>query len=84
MRRRTRWLIFLGLLAAGVGLSLLSTLVLGQKGGWGFLFLPLVFPPFVFGGKSAEPEFRRECGSCGWWSTDPSLKFCPRDGSPLR
>lgn len=45
-----------------------------------FLFLPFV--PILFG-RGGDDAPRRECPACGFTSRDPSVAYCPRDGTPL-
>lgn len=83
MARGRRWSIFIALLAAGIALSLVFSLALGRSAGWGFLLLPFIFPPFLFRGQRNEAAKTRECGSCGFATGDPEVRFCPRDGTLL-
>lgn len=84
MHAMGRWTLFLLLLLGGIGLSLFVTLALGQRAGWGFLFLPFLFPPLVWRrGEAAAGAPRLECPQCGWSSFEPADRFCPRDGASL-
>jgi len=45
-------------------------------------FLLLPFVPVLFGRGDDETP-RRECPACGFTSRDPSVEYCPRDGTHL-
>ncbi len=45
-------------------------------------FLLLPFVPVLFGRGNDAPS-RRACPACGFTSRDPSVEYCPRDGTRL-
>lgn len=45
-------------------------------------FLLLPFVPILFG-RDGDDAPRRECPVCGFTSRDPSVEYCPRDGTRL-
>jgi hypothetical protein len=46
-------------------------------------FLLLPFVPVLFGRGGDDDPPRRECPACGFTSRDPSVAYCPRDGTAL-
>lgn len=46
------------------------------------LFLLVPFVPFLVHRRGETPP-TRTCPTCGFQSRDPSVNFCPRDGSGL-
>lgn len=68
-----------------VGATALFWAVFDQPFFFGFLFLPFVFGlGRLFDRRREEetPEIR-SCQRCGFAATDPEVRYCPRDGSPL-
>lgn len=45
-------------------------------------FLLLPFVPVLFG-RGDDGASRRECPACGFTSRDPSVEYCPHDGTHL-
>ncbi|SDZ92007.1 hypothetical protein SAMN04488065_1222 [Haloplanus vescus] len=44
--------------------------------------LVLPFVPLLWRRSASTPSVRR-CPACGFSSRDPSVEYCPRDGTPL-
>ena len=68
-----------------VGLA--ASLVISAVVWWYFesflLFLFVPFVPFLLRRREAAPPVRT-CPQCGFESPDPTVNYCPRDGSELQ
>ncbi len=70
----TRWALF----AIGLLGSIAVTALLWWMGLPGF-FLFLLLPPLLL----LRPRASRRCPACSFSSSDPDVKFCPRDGTRM-
>ncbi|MDX1746896.1 MAG: hypothetical protein R3324_13235 [Halobacteriales archaeon] len=68
--------------AVGLIASLAVSLVVWWYFNTFLLFLLVPFVPFLFRRRTESPSVKT-CPTCGFQSTDPSVNFCPRDGSEL-
>lgn len=77
MHPAVRWGVFAAAIALSVTLSLLLS------GVWLFLLIPFLLWPF--GGRSHGQKSvpARVCPQCGFTSTEPGVRYCPRDGARL-
>lgn len=66
--------------------GLLASLAISVAVWWYFnsflLFLVVPFVPFLFRRRDESPPVK-SCPTCGFESADPSVNYCPRDGSEL-
>lgn len=55
--------------------------------GWFLLFLAVPFVPLLLGRRDGDDErgssARRTCPECGYTTSDPEVRYCPRDGTEL-
>ncbi|WP_435095387.1 hypothetical protein [Halarchaeum sp. P4] len=84
---------------AGLLVSLVVSAVIYYYTGWLFGFLVVPFVPLLFrrrgdesergggvdraGPPEPEARVRRTCPECGYATTDPEVRYCPRDGTEL-
>ena len=67
-------------------LGLLLSLAISVLVWWYFdsllLFVVVPFVPFLFRTRGEKPPVKT-CPTCGFRTRDPSVNFCPRDGTAL-
>lgn len=76
---RLRWGLLAASLAASVGVTALLWWLTGSL--WAFVLVaPFLFAFPLSAGKGAPPPPARRCPQCGFATTDPDVRFCPRHG----
>lgn len=76
----TRWLVALVGLAISIAISVLAWALFGTL--LLFLFIPFI-PLFALKWPRQTSTARKRCPRCGFETTQPSFKFCPRDATRL-
>ncbi|QLC32707.1 hypothetical protein EFA46_000270 [Halarchaeum sp. CBA1220] len=69
----------------GLLASLAVSVAIYYYTGWVLFFLLVPFVPLLFRGRDEErePLPRRTCPECGYATSDPEVRYCPRDGTEL-
>jgi hypothetical protein len=67
---------------AGLLLSLLVSAAVWYLFDFPFLLFAVPFVPVLFGRRGGDRAVR-VCPTCGFRSADPSVAYCPRDGTEL-
>ncbi|GGL24335.1 hypothetical protein GCM10009037_04780 [Halarchaeum grantii] len=69
----------------GLLASLAASAAIYYYTGWVLCFLLVPFVPLLFRGRDDERESltRRACPECGYATSDPEVRYCPRDGTEL-